>query len=75
MSSPKNIDPLRYFAACVYLPEAQNTIPPYTLYMCIRHICSHRQGEGGVELNQRERKGEGQQFTKLDKNIMKKQYD
>jgi hypothetical protein len=44
------------FAAGVYLPEAQDPIPPaYTLHMCKQYI--HREGGtgwGGGGLNQRE---------------------
>jgi hypothetical protein len=47
MSSSKKIDLERDFAACVYLSEAQNPIPPYTLYTCIQYTYSDREG-GGV---------------------------
>ncbi len=48
MSSYKNIDLLRDFAAGVYLPEAQKYPPPYTLYSCIQYTYSHRE-RGGEE--------------------------
>jgi hypothetical protein len=62
MSSSKENDLLREFAAGVYLSEAQNPIPPLLTH-CIR-VCSFKKGrrEGG-ELNKR--RLEGQQFTKL----------
>ncbi len=69
MSSSKEID----FAACVYLSEAQNPIPPPPPHLTnrlrvystgyvytVQYIYSH--GGGGVEP---ERRLEGQQFTKL----------
>jgi hypothetical protein len=39
--------------------------PPtsYTLYTCVQHTYSHREGEGGIV--EPERRLEGQQFTKL----------
>ncbi len=41
-----------------YLP------PTYTLYTCIQYTYLHRVGGGGSRVEP-ERKGEGQQFTKL----------
>jgi hypothetical protein len=38
------------FAAGVYLSEAQNPIPPYTLYTCIQYTYSHREGREGESL-------------------------
>ncbi len=58
MSSSKKIDLKRDFAAGVYLSEAQNPPPPYTLYTWIQYTYSHREGGGGVEPM---RRGEGQQ--------------
>jgi hypothetical protein len=43
------IDLYRDFAACVYLSEAQNPIPPppqHTLYKCTQYTYSHREGGG-----------------------------
>jgi hypothetical protein len=67
MSSSEEIDLYRDFTAGVYLPEVQNPIPapppPYALYTCIQYTYSHR--EGGRGTVEPERRGEGQQFTKL----------
>jgi hypothetical protein len=53
MLSSKKIDLLRDFAAGVYLFEAQNTIPPYTLCIHVYSILIHKgKGEGG-ELKQK----------------------
>ncbi len=42
------------FAAGVYLSDARNPIPPYTVYtVYLQYTYSHREGGGG-ELNQRE---------------------
>ncbi len=57
MLSSKKIDLQRDFAEGAYLADAQNPIPPYTLYMCIQYTYSHREREGGrVES---ERRGRG----------------
>ncbi len=58
MSSSKKMYLYRDFATSVYLSEALNPIPPppYTLYTCIQHTYSHREG-GRVDP---ERRGEGQ---------------
>jgi hypothetical protein len=58
MSSSKKIYLLWDFAAGVYLSEARTPYPPHTLYTCIQHTYSHREGGGRVEP---ERRGEGQQ--------------
>jgi hypothetical protein len=61
-------DLYRDFAAGdVYLSEAQNPILPhsYTLYTCIQYTYSHREGGGGGGRVKPEKRGEGQQFTKL----------
>jgi hypothetical protein len=47
----------RYFAAGVYLSEAQKHIPPpppHTLCTCIQYTYSQGVGDIGGELNQRE---------------------
>jgi hypothetical protein len=46
MSSSKKIYLERDFAAGVYLSKAQTPYPPppYTLYTCILHTYSHREG-------------------------------
>jgi hypothetical protein len=54
------IDLLRDFAAGVY----QNPKPPYTLDTCRQYTYSHREGRKGRRVEP-ERRGEGQQFTKL----------
>ncbi len=64
MSSSNKIDLQRYFAAGVYLSEAQTSfspppLPPVTLY-----TYSHREGGKGERVEP-ERLLEGQQFTKL----------
>ncbi len=55
MSSSKQIDPARDFAARAYLSESQNPIlpQPYTLYVYTVSLFTQVMGEGG-ELNQRE---------------------
>jgi hypothetical protein len=56
MSSSKEIDLLRDFAAGVYLYEAQNPIyppPPLHTVQLIQYTYSHRE-VGGGEINQRE---------------------
>ncbi len=60
MSSSKNIDLKRDFAAGVYLSEAQNPIPasPFTHCICIYFFT--RGGEGGGRIEP-ERRLEGQQ--------------
>jgi hypothetical protein len=67
-SSKKIIGLLKDFAAGVYLSEAQNPIPPppsYTLYLIwIQYTYSHREGGSGGRIEP-ERRGKGQQFTKL----------
>jgi hypothetical protein len=72
MSSSKEIDPYRGFAAGVYPSEAQepHTLPPpLTHCICVYSIqyrtYSHREGRGRVIP---ERRLEGQQFTKLGRN-------
>jgi hypothetical protein len=47
MSSSKKIDLERDLAAGVYLSEALNPIPPYTLYTCMNYTYSNREGERG----------------------------
>jgi hypothetical protein len=47
MMSSKKIHLYRDFAAGVYLSEAKNPTPPYTLYTCILYTYSHRGGGGG----------------------------
>jgi hypothetical protein len=44
MSSSIKNDLYRDFAVGVYLSEAQNHIPPYTLYTYIQYTYSHREG-------------------------------
>jgi hypothetical protein len=63
MSSSRKIYLERDFAAGVYLSEAQDPKPPHLTH-CIRvnSILIHR-GEGGID--EPEKRGEGQQFTKL----------
>jgi hypothetical protein len=59
MSSSKKIDLKRDFAACVYLYEAQNPIPPlYTIHMC-NTVYLFTKGRGGGRVEP-ERRGEGQ---------------
>ncbi len=53
MSSSKKIDVVRDLAAGVYLSEAQNPIPPYALYTCIKYLFTQGRGKGG-SLNLRE---------------------
>jgi hypothetical protein len=64
MSSSKKIDLQRDFAADVYLSELRlrTLYPPpfHTVHTCIHY--SYKEGGGGLE---RERRLEGQQFTKL----------
>jgi hypothetical protein len=66
MSSFKNIDMSRDFAAGVYLSQAQNPIPPLTHYIRVYSILiqTGKGGRGGGEVGE-ERRLEGQQFTKL----------
>jgi hypothetical protein len=66
MSSSKKFTCKRTFRQVfTCLRPGQNPIPPppppFTLYTCIQYTYSHREG-GRVEP---ERRGEGQQFTKL----------
>jgi hypothetical protein len=55
MSSSKQIELERDFAAAVYLSEAQNLIPPsvHIVYVYTVFLLTQGKGEGG-ELNQRE---------------------
>jgi hypothetical protein len=66
MSSYKKIHLQRDYAVGVYLSEAQNPIPPalHTVhYTCIHTVYFLTQGRGGG--GEPERRGEGEQFTKL----------
>jgi hypothetical protein len=64
MSSSKQTDLLRDFAAGVYLSEAQNPIPPplHTVYVYTVYLFTQERGGGRIEP---ERRSDGQQFTKL----------
>ncbi len=55
MSSSKIFGPVKGLAACVYLSEAQKSIPPllHTPYMYTVYLFTQGRGEGG-ESNQRE---------------------
>ncbi len=50
MSSYKKFELLRDFAVDVYLSEAQNYPPLYTLDTCIQCTYSHKEGGEGGEM-------------------------
>jgi hypothetical protein len=47
-------------------PEPRTPSPPYTLYTCIQYSVIIHVGRREGEKVEPERRGEGQQFTKLD---------
>jgi hypothetical protein len=66
-ASSKKIGLLKDFAAGVYLSEAQNPIPPppLTHCICVYSILLFTQGRRERGRVEPERRGKGQQFTKL----------